>query len=138
MLKQLNCSIIQAALATWTLATCSHAQLIGSSPQRDVEQGAAVGKLVERQIGLCSLPVTEAYLREVGQRLAAAADDSRWKFSFQIVDQEEPNAFSIPGGGIYVSRGLLALLEREDELAGGPAHENAHLTPPPPTRQQRA
>src|SRR5438045_3433407 len=101
MRKQLNCAIIQAVLASCALATCSHAQLLGSSPQRDVEQGSEVAKLVERQIGLCSLPVTEAYLREVGQRLVAAADDPRWKFSFQIVDQEEPNSFAIPGGGIY-------------------------------------
>ena len=126
MLKQLNCSIIHAALASWVLTTCSHAQLFGSSPQGDIEQGAEVAKLVQRQIGLCSLPVTEAYLREVGQRLLAAADDPRWKFSFQIVDQEEPNSFAIPGGGIYVSRGLLALLEREDELAGVLAYENGN------------
>src|SRR5262249_34089463 len=94
-------------------------------------------KLVEQQIGLCSLPVTEGYLREVGQRLVAVADDPRWTFSFQIVDQEEPNAFAIPGGGVYVSRGLLALLEREDELAGGLAHETAHVPQRPSARQQR-
>jgi predicted Zn-dependent protease len=129
--------MIQAALASWALATCSHAQLFGSSPQSDVEQGAEVAKLVERQIGLCSLPVMEAYLHEVGQRLVAAADDPRWKFSFQIVDQEEPNSFAIPGGGIYVSRGLLALLEREDELAGVLAHEIAHVTQRHTARQQR-
>ena len=137
MLKQRNCSIIHAALASWTLATCSHAQLFISSPQRDIEQGAEVAKLVERQIGLCSLPVTEAYLREVGRRLVAAADDPRWNFSFQIVDQEEPNSFAIPGGGIYVSRGLLALIEREDELAGVLAHEIAHVTQRHSARQQR-
>jgi predicted Zn-dependent protease len=137
MLRHLNCSIVRAALASWTLATSSHAQLLGSSPQRDIEQGAEVAKLVERQIGLCTLPVTEAYLREVGQRLVAAADDPRWKFSFQIVDQEEPNSFAIPGGNIYVSRGLLALLEREDELAGVLGHEIAHVTQRHSAREQR-
>ncbi len=125
------------ALATWALATGSYAQLFGSSPQHDVEQGAEAAKLVERQIGLCSLPVTEAYVRAVGERLVAAAGDPRWKFSFQIVDQEEPNSFAIPGGGIYVSRGLLALLEREDELAGVLAHEIAHVTQRHSARQQR-
>ena len=137
MFKQLNCAIIQAALASWTLATCSHAQLLGSSPQRDIEQGSEVAKLVERQIGLCFLPVTEAYVREVGQRLVAASGDSRWKFSFHIVDQEEPNSFAIPGGGVYVSRGLLALLEREDELACVLGHEIAHVTQRHSARQQR-
>src|SRR6476646_4069592 len=119
----LNWSIIHAALASWMLATCSNAQLLGSSPQRDIKQGAEVAKLVEEQIGLCSLPVTEAYVREVGERLVAQANDPRWKFNFQIVDQEEPNSFAIAGGGIYVSRGLLVLLEREDELACVLAHE---------------
>jgi len=137
MLKQLNSLIIQAALASWTLATCAHAQLLSHSPQRDIEQGAEVAKLVERQIGLCSLPATEAYVREVGKRLVAAANDPRWKFSFQIVDQEEPNSFAIAGGGIYVSRGLLVLLEREDELACVLAHETAHVTQRHLAREQR-
>ena len=120
-------SIIHAALASWMLATCSQAQLLGSSPKHDIEQGAEVAKLVEQQIGLYSLPITEAYVREVGQRLVARANDLRWKFTFQIVDQEEPNSFAIPGGHIYVSRGLLALLDREDELAGVLAHEMGHI-----------
>ena len=101
------------------------------------KQGAEVAKLVEQQIGLYSMPKTEAYLREVGGRLVAAVNDPRWKFSFQIVDQQEPNAFAIPGGGIYVSRGLLALVNREDELAGVLAHEIAHVTQRHSARQQR-
>jgi predicted Zn-dependent protease len=130
--------IIQATvLVSWTLGICAHAQLFGPSPKRDIEQGAEIAKLVERQIGLCSLPVTEAYLGEVGQRLVAVAGDPRWKFSFQIVDQEEPNSFAIPGGHIYVSRGLLALLDREDELAGVLAHEIAHVTQRHSAHQQR-
>jgi predicted Zn-dependent protease len=137
MLKQLNYPIIHAALVSWMLATSSHAQLLGPSPKHDIEQGAEVAKLVEQQIGLCSLPVTEAYVREVGQRLVAQANDPRWKFTFQIVDQEEPNSFAIAGGGIYVSRGLLVLLEREDELACVLAHEIAHVTQRHLAREQR-
>jgi predicted Zn-dependent protease len=87
-------------------------------------------------MGLCSLPVTEAYLTAVGQRLVAATGDSRWKFTFKIVDQAEPNSFATPGGGIYVSRGLLALLEQEDELACVLGHEIAHVTQRHSARQQ--
>jgi predicted Zn-dependent protease len=96
-----------------------------------------VAKLVERSIGLVTGTETEAYLRDLGARLAAAADDARWQFRFQIVDQAEPNAFAIPGGGIYVSRGLLALVNREDELAGVLGHEIAHVTQRHSARQQR-
>ena len=53
------------------------------------------------------------------------------------MNQSEPNAFAIPGGGIYVSRGLLALINREDELAGVLAHEIAHVTQRHSAKQQR-
>lgn len=115
----------------------SQLALLGSSPQSDVKQGEEVAKLVEQEMGLYSAPATEAYVREVGARLVKAANDPRWKFTFQIVDQAEPNAFAIPGGGLYVSRGLLALVNREDELAGVLAHEIAHVTQRHSARQQR-
>lgn len=126
-----------APLAIGMLVASAQGQLFGRSAQSDIQQGAEVAKLVEQQIGLYPMPKTEAYLREVGGRLVVAVNDSRWKFSFQIVNQSEPNAFAIPGGGIYVSRGLLALLEREDELAGVLAHEIAHVTQRHSAKQQR-
>src|SRR5215471_9382167 len=135
MSKQLKLSLRMLAIG---IATCfAGNQLFGSPPSRDVEQGAQVAKLVERQIGLYSLPEAQAYLRKVGDRLVTVVNAPRWKFSFQIVDQAEPNAFSIPGGGVYVSRGLLALIDREDELACVLAHEIAHVTQRPSARQER-
>ncbi len=129
--------LIIAPLGMWLFSVPAQGQLLGASAQRDVEQGAEVARLVEQQIGICSMPNTEAYLREVGGRLVIGVNDPRWKFSFQIADQAEPNAFAIPGGGIYVSRGLLVLVNREDELAGVLAHEIAHVTQRHSARQQR-
>jgi len=129
--------VLLAVLATWLAASPVQGQLLGPPPQRDIEQGAEVAKQVEQQIGLYSLPKADAYLGELGARLVATVNDPRWKFTFHIVDQQEPNAFAIPGGGIYVSRGLLALLEREDELAGVLGHEIAHVTQRHSARQQR-
>lgn len=125
-----------ALLALSLVAAPAGAQLLGS-PQKDVDQGAEVARLVEQQIGLYEAPEAEALLRRLGERLAAAAGDSRWKFTFRISDEAEPNAFAIPGGGIYVSRGLLALVESEDELAGILAHEIAHVTERHSAKQQR-
>jgi predicted Zn-dependent protease len=125
------------ALAFWMVAGSAHSQLFGESPQRDIEQGVEAAKMVAQQIGLCSLPATEAYVRDVGGRLVAVVNDPRWKFSFQVVDQAEPNAFAVPGGHLYVSRGLLALINREDELAGVMGHEIAHVTRRHSARQQR-
>src|SRR5215470_9069627 len=72
------------------------AQFFGASAQRDIDEGVAVAKLVEQQIGLYPAPQTQKYLREVGERLETVVNDNRWMFSFQIVDQPEPNAFAIP------------------------------------------
>jgi len=131
------CLVLLAVLAVWFAASPVQGQLLGPPPQRDIEQGAEAAKQVEQQIGLYSLPKADGYLGELGARLVATVNDPRWKFTFLIVDQPEPNAFAIPGGGIYVSRGLLALVNREAELAGVLAHEIAHVTQRHSARQQR-
>lgn len=136
MPARLDGLVLLAVVAAWFAAGPVQGQLLGPPPQRDIEQGAEVAKQVAQQIGIYSLPKADAYLRDLGARLVATANDSRWKFTFQIVDQQEPNAFAIPGGGIYVSRGLLALVNREDELAGVLAHEIAHVTQRHSARQQ--
>jgi predicted Zn-dependent protease len=64
----------------------------------------------------------------VGDRLVQSLESSPFQFTFSIVDQEEPNAFALPGGFVYVSRGLIVLLENEDELAGVLGHEISHVT----------
>ena len=110
---------------------------LAASAGDDVALGAEVAKQVEQQFGLYSSPEANRYVQQLGERLAAVANDPRWKFTFQIVDQEEPNAFAIPGGGIYVSRGLLALVNREDELAGALAHEIVHVTKRHSAKEQR-
>lgn len=136
-MKTIACRALCVFILVPAWVTPSLAQVFGSSAQSDVEQGKQVAREVERQIGLYTLPNAQTWVQGVGERLATVANDSRWKFSFQIVDQAEPNAFAIPGGGIYVSRGLLTLINREDELAGVLGHEIAHVTQRHSARQQR-
>jgi predicted Zn-dependent protease len=90
--------------------------------------GAEAARQAEEQMGLVDDPALEAYVREIGERLVehASRKDVTWRF--KIVDMAEPNAFALPGGYVYVSRGLLALTNREDELAGVIGHEIGHVT----------
>lgn len=99
--------------------------LVSSAQERKLGEEGALE--VERALGLYRDPELEAYVASVGARLAAASPRRDAAYSFQIVDTVEPNAFALPGGPTYVSRGLLALLNREDELACVLAHEVAHV-----------
>ena len=63
-------------------------------------------------------PALAEYVRRIGMRLVLYAPKRPFNYEFKIVDQDAPNAFALPGGKIYVSRGLLALVGNEDELAG--------------------
>jgi predicted Zn-dependent protease len=82
---------------------------------------------VDAEMGIVKNEVLEAWVGEIGQRLVAVTRKPDRKFRFQIVDMAEPNAFALPGGHIYVSRGLLALVNTEDQLAGVIGHEIGHV-----------
>jgi len=69
-----------------------------------------------------------AYVNAVGQQLARNSDLPNLNFTFTVLDSDVINAFALPGGYVYISRGLLALANTEAELAGVLAHEIGHVT----------
>ena len=82
---------------------------------------------VDAEMGIAKNEVLEAWVTDIGQRLVAVTKKPDRPFRFRIVDMAEPNAFALPGGHIYVSRGLLALVNTEDQLAGVIGHEIGHV-----------
>ena len=100
---------------------------VGMSEEAELQQGEEVAKIVEEQIGLVDDPRLNAYVDKVGRRLLEHSQRKNIQHQFKIVELAEPNAFALPGGYIYVSRGLLALLNSEDELATVLAHEMGHV-----------
>jgi predicted Zn-dependent protease len=100
-----------------------------ATPSGEARIGAQEAAEVEKSIGLVDAPALDAYVNEIGARIArvAGARDGV-EYRFHVVEMVDPNAFALPGGHIYVSRGLLALLNDEDELANALAHEVGHVT----------
>ena len=98
------------------------------TPEMESEYGGEMSREVEDQMGLYDGSSLDAYINSVGQRLVASLGPTPYTFRFSVVDQFEPNAFATPGGYIYVSRGLLATINDEMELAGVLAHEISHVT----------
>ncbi len=97
------------------------------STAREDSIGRDGAREVASQIGLVEDPKLNAYVTSLGDRLALNARRAEIQYRFFVVEMTEPNAFAIPGGYIYVSRGLLNLVNSEEELANVIAHEIAHV-----------
>lgn len=94
---------------------------------------------MEREIKLYTEAATVERVNRIGQELAAIANatplpalwgttqQKQFRYVFKIVDDKDPNAFALPGGFIYVHKGLLDMVRSDDELAGVLAHEVAHV-----------
>jgi predicted Zn-dependent protease len=94
----------------------------------DKQIGAEAAVQVEQTIGIYPDSNLTAYINSVGQRLAGVLGEIPVDFQFSVLDMAEPNAFALPGGYVYVSRGLLSLVNDEAELAGILGHEMIHVT----------
>lgn len=119
--------VLAAALAVPRTARAD-ISTIALSESQEVELGRGATPQIEKELGRYEDPGLEAYLNEVGQRLVAVGDVRGYRYSFKVVDRPEVNAFALPGGHIYVTRGLLAMANSEAEVAGVLGHEIAHVT----------
>ena len=120
----------QALQAILLLAGLCTACALGlATPWGEAAIGAKAAEQVEDAVGLVEAPALQEYVDAVGQQLAEGSRvRSMEAYRFRVVDMPEPNAFALPGGYIYVSRGLLVLMNDESELANALAHEVAHVS----------
>ena len=92
----------------------------------DARVGQDASQQVAAEMGILRDPALTSYVRGVGMKLVRYAPLRSFNYTFAIVDQPMPNAFALPGGHIYVSRGMLVLANNEDELANVLGHEITH------------
>jgi hypothetical protein len=95
--------------------------------EQDIELGRQSALEAEKQLRLLGDRNTDTYLNRIIQRLASGAPGARYPYHIKAVNASEINAFSLPGGPMYVNRGLLQSVRNEAELAGVLAHEMAHV-----------
>jgi predicted Zn-dependent protease len=98
------------------------------SLREEAELGAAYAAEVKREVTLITDPAAVATLNRFGDQLAARADATERDYTFYLVDSDEINAFAIPGGHIFVNRGLIETADQASEFAGVLGHEIAHVT----------
>jgi len=109
------------------VAACGSGGLGGSiSLDEEWRLGNQAAAQVEQQIQLVRDPQAVAYVRMVGERIHAVTPLADRPFTFNIVNDSSVNAFSVPGGHVYINSGLIAQANKVDELASVLAHEISH------------
>lgn len=103
-------------------------QLALVSESQELQIGREVAAAAEQQFGLVEDAALQAYVHGLGTQLAQASERPELPWTFQVVDDATPNAFAAPGGFIFITRGLLALLRNEAELVSILGHEIGHVT----------
>lgn len=103
-------------------------QLALVSEAQEIQMGQQAKAEVEQSLGLVDDPQLQQYVQEIGARLAAASERPGLPWSFQVVDDPTPNAFALPGGPIFLTRGLMTLMDSEADLAAVLGHEIGHVT----------
>lgn len=97
------------------------------SPQQDVQLGRQVARDAERQIPMLNDPRVDNYLNTLGRRLSAHAPGERYPYQYKCANDRAINAFALPGGFVYINRGVIEAADNEAQLAGVMAHETSHV-----------
>jgi predicted Zn-dependent protease len=98
------------------------------SQQREVEMGASYAAEIEKQLPLVRDPEIVTYINVLGDSLARVVDDRSLTWHFNVVNSQDINAFAVPGGYIYINRGLIERAQNLAQVAGVLGHEIGHVT----------
>ena len=141
MLQTLNRQTSTRAAATVVALFTSVSLVLGQTKivapenkykiQEDVEAGREASREVEKQLPLLRDDGVDDYVERIGQRLAqsipAEFQHREFQYEFDVVNVSDLNAFALPGGPMYINRGMLQAAKNEGEVAGVLAHEISHV-----------
>ncbi len=132
-------STISRSTARWMflvplVAACATNPVTGKpelslvSEQQEIQMGQQGAQQVAQEVGLIKDQALQNYVQSVGSAIATKSERPNLPWTFRAVDDPSPNAFALPGGYVFVTRGLLDLMNNEAELASVLGHEIGHVT----------
>jgi len=123
-----SAAALAAAIACATNPATGKKQLMLVSEAQEIAMGKEADQEAVAAYGLYPDPKVQAYVDQLGKRLAAATERPSLPWSFKVVDDPAVNAFALPGGYVYVTRGIMTHLRSEAELVAVLGHEIGHVT----------
>lgn len=124
----LAAALLLSACASQVNPVTGRTELTVMDEATEIREGAKAHEEVLKEYGVYDNPRLQAYVNDLGQKLAGQSHRAHLKWTFTVLDSPEINAFALPGGYVYVTRGIMAYLESEAELAGVMGHEIGHVT----------
>jgi beta-barrel assembly-enhancing protease len=133
------CRRLPILMALLSLFALSAAQAGKDQNSREISIGKEAAEDIEREVKLVTDATVQSRIDTIGKKIAAVAkvtvvpatygtpDLANFNYTFKVIDVKDINAFALPGGFIYVNKGLVDYVESEDELAAVLAHEIAHV-----------
>lgn len=124
-------SVISRALTRMSARVVVAAVLLTGcvvSTQQEVQLGTQYAQQINAQLPIMNDAGVTSYINSLGGSIARVADTRGLRWRFYVVDSREVNAFAVPGGYVYVNRGLIERARTMNQLAGTLAHEIAHVT----------
>lgn len=134
--------LLLLVLAGLVLAGCAANPVTGKqdfvmmSEAQELALGRQASEQVAQQMSMLKDPKWQAYVQRIGEQLAAQSHRSNIPYQFKVVDSPDINAFALPGGHVYINRGLLIYLNSEAQMAAVLGHEIGHVTARHGVRQQ--
>ena len=98
------------------------------SEDKEIQMGQQAHRAILKQYTVYEDPELQSYVTRIGEQLARHSHRSDLSYQFTVLDSPEVNAFALPGGYVYITRGILAYVNSEAELAGILGHEIGHVT----------
>ncbi|KAA0229914.1 peptidase M48 [candidate division KSB1 bacterium] len=126
--------LLSALAIVVTMAGCARNLATGerhlnfTSENQEVAMGQQADQEISASLGLYADAALQKYVQQLGAKLSATSERPQLPWTFRVVDDPVVNAFALSGGFIYVTRGILAHLSNEAELAGVMGHEIGHVT----------
>ncbi len=120
--------LLGAMTACQTIEATGERHLSFIGEQQEIEMGEASNEDIVRTMGLYPDESLQRYVQELGMSMARTTERPELPWTFQVVDDDVVNAFALPGGYIYLTRGIMAHFENEAQLVGVLGHEIAHVT----------
>ena len=129
MRAAIGCALVAATAAGCaTNPVTGRRQLSLVSEAQEVQLGQQNAQAVSQEIGLVPDSALQRYVQSVGERLGKASERPNLPWTFRVIDDPTPNAFALPGGYIFVTRGLMDMMGSEAQLAAVLGHEIGHVT----------